>query len=171
MNNPFKNISALSVARNAGDAAVVALEVYKVVLNTKYFAADSLLKALRLYKNRLGQVKDAVQDRLSEEETGFEKISYTEKENKTMKKSTLLALVAFLAAVAGALFVVAYHLKKKEADLEEYEDMLFNEDYLADYLPKEECCCEEECCEETVCEEECCCEEAPVQETNIDIEL
>ena len=78
-----------------------------------------------------------------------------------MKKSTLLALVAFLAAVAGALFVVAHYLKKKEADLEEYEDMLFNEDYLSDYLPKEEGCCEEECC----------CEEAPAQEANIDIEI
>ncbi|MBQ5782628.1 MAG: hypothetical protein IIV99_04490 [Oscillospiraceae bacterium] len=161
MDNPFRNISAAGIARSAGDGAVVLLEIYKVVLSTRYFAADSLSKALKLYKNKLGQVKNALQDKTAPDENDFEKIKDTEKENKIMKKSTLLALVAFLAAVAGALFVVAHYLKKKEADLEEYEDMLFNEDYLSDYLPKEEGCCEEECC----------CEEAPAQEANIDIEI
>ncbi len=72
-----------------------------------------------------------------------------------MKKSTIFAVIAFVAAVAGAMIAVSAYLKKKEQNLKEYEEMLFNEDYLADYMPKDEECC---CCEEEF-EEECCCEE------------
>ena len=77
-----------------------------------------------------------------------------------MKKSTIFALLAFIAAVAGAAIAVTAYLKKKEQNLKEYEEMLFNEDYLADYLPKDECCCEDEefCCPEQA-EGTCCCEE------------
>lgn len=88
-----------------------------------------------------------------------------------MKKSNLVALVAFLVGVCTAVAGVVYYLKKKEAELAEAEeDMLYNEDYLADYLPKDEefceCCCEEVPVEEETVEEscECCCEE-PVQES------
>ena len=90
-----------------------------------------------------------------------------------MKKSNLVALVAFLVGVCAAVAGVVYYLKKKEAELAEAEEMLYNEDYLADYLPKEECC--DCCCEEPVeeeteycCEEQaegtCCCEEAADEE-------
>lgn len=74
-----------------------------------------------------------------------------------MKKTCILGVVAFLAAVAGALVAVAVYLKKKEQNLAEYEEMLYSEDYLADYMPKEECeCCCDECEEaaEEVCTEE-----------------
>ena len=77
-----------------------------------------------------------------------------------MKKSTIFALIAFAGAVIGALVAVAAYIKKKEENLKEYEEMLLNEDYLADYMPSEEGCC---CCEAEYCEEEChaeeCCEE------------
>ena len=80
-----------------------------------------------------------------------------------MKKSTIFAVIAFVAAVAGAMIAVSAYLKKKEQNLKEYEEMLFNEDYLADYMPKDDdcCCCEEEeefCCPEQA-EGTCCCEE------------
>lgn len=80
-----------------------------------------------------------------------------------MKKSTIFALLAFLAAAVGALIAVTAYLKKKEENLREYEEMLFNEDYLADYMPKDDdcCCCEDEeefCCPEQA-EGTCCCEE------------
>ena len=72
-----------------------------------------------------------------------------------MKKSTFWALIAFLVAVGAAVAGVLYYLKKREAELEEYDDMLFNEDYLADYLPKdEEDCCYDDCCCEEHTEEE-----------------
>ena len=61
-----------------------------------------------------------------------------------MKKSNLVALFAFLAGVAAVVAGVVYYLRKKEAELAEAEEMLYSEDYLADYLPKEDDCCE--CC-------------------------
>ena len=75
-----------------------------------------------------------------------------------MKKPCIWGVIAFLAAVAGILVAVMMYLKKKEKNLAEYEEMLYSEDYLSDYMPKEECCCDcEETCEEAA--EECCCEE------------
>ena len=64
----------------------------------------------------------------------------------------------------SALLIAEYILdQKKEKNLREYEEMLFNEDYLADYMPKDDdcCCCEDEeefCCPEQA-EGTCCCEE------------
>jgi len=86
-----------------------------------------------------------------------------------MKKSTIFALLTFIAAAVGALIAVAAYLKKKEENLREYEEMLFNEDYLADYMPKDDdcCCCEEEAEEEYCCPEQaegtCCCDEDDVK--------
>ena len=45
-----------------------------------------------------------------------------------MKKSCLIAVVAVLAAVAGALGAVAIYLRRREKELDEYERLLFGED-------------------------------------------
>ena len=45
-----------------------------------------------------------------------------------MKKSCLIAVVAVLAAVAGALAAVAVYLHRREKELDEYERLLFGED-------------------------------------------
>ena len=45
-----------------------------------------------------------------------------------MKKSCLIAVVAVLAAVAGALGAVAVYLRRREKELDEYERLLFGED-------------------------------------------
>ena len=42
-----------------------------------------------------------------------------------MKKSCLIAVVAVLAAVAGALGAVAVYLRRREKELDEYERLLF----------------------------------------------
>ena len=46
----------------------------------------------------------------------------------TMKKSTLIAIVAFLSAVAGALAAAFVYLRRREAELDEYEQLLCSED-------------------------------------------
>ena len=50
----------------------------------------------------------------------------------TMKKSTIVALLVFLSAVAGALAAGYCYLLKREKELDEYEQMLFSEDYEED---------------------------------------
>ena len=45
-----------------------------------------------------------------------------------MKKSCLIAVIAVLAAVAGALVAVAVYLRRREKELDEYERLLFGED-------------------------------------------
>ena len=46
-----------------------------------------------------------------------------------MKKSCLIAVVTALAAVAGALAAVAVYLRRREKELDEYEQLLFSEDF------------------------------------------
>ena len=45
-----------------------------------------------------------------------------------MKKSCLVAVIAVLAAVAGALAAVALYLNRREKELDEYERLLFSDD-------------------------------------------
>ena len=46
-----------------------------------------------------------------------------------MKKSCLIAVIATLAAVAGALAAVAVYLRRREKELDEYERLLFSDEY------------------------------------------
>ncbi len=46
-----------------------------------------------------------------------------------MKKSTYITIIAVLSAIAGALVAVAIYLNRREKDLEEYEQMLFGEEF------------------------------------------
>lgn len=46
-----------------------------------------------------------------------------------MKKSTFGAALAFLAAAAGALTAAALYLHHREKELDEYEKLLFSDDY------------------------------------------
>lgn len=59
-----------------------------------------------------------------------------------MKKSTMVTLLALLAALAGALGAGYLYLLKRERELDEYEEMLFSEDF------SHEC---EEGCDGTAC--------------------
>ena len=46
-----------------------------------------------------------------------------------MKKSTFGAILAFLFAAAGALTAAAIYLYRREKELDEYERLLFSDDY------------------------------------------
>ena len=65
MNNPVKNVSVLKIARNMGDVAITALEVYKTILSVKIFAADSLLKTVKLVKNNTAKSAPAAKAQLN----------------------------------------------------------------------------------------------------------
>ena len=77
------------------------------------------------------------------------------KESTKMKKTTLIAIVAALAAVAGALVAIAVYLRRREKELDEYEKLLFSEEF-EDETPAEEAAEESE---------EAPSEDAPVEET------
>lgn len=77
------------------------------------------------------------------------------KESTKMKKTTLIAIVAALAAVAGALVAIAVYLRRREKELDEYEKLLFSEEF-EDETPAEEAVEESE---------EASAEDAPVEET------
>lgn len=46
-----------------------------------------------------------------------------------MKKSTFGAILAFLAMAVGALTAAALYLHRREKELDEYERLLFSDDY------------------------------------------
>lgn len=54
-----------------------------------------------------------------------------------MKKSCLVAVIAVLASVAGALAAVALYLNRREKELDEYERLLFGEDDAETVEPEE----------------------------------
>ncbi|MEG2924253.1 MAG: hypothetical protein RR848_07265 [Oscillospiraceae bacterium] len=54
-----------------------------------------------------------------------------------MKKSTLIAWVAFFSAIAGALAAAYFYIQRREAELDEYEQLLFSEDF-CDEAPEDE---------------------------------
>jgi hypothetical protein len=56
---------------------------------------------------------------------------------ESMKKSCLVAVIAVLAAVAGALAAVALYLNRREKELDEYERLLFGEDDATTVEPEE----------------------------------
>ena len=159
-------LSLLKFAKNIPDVAVTVLEVYKMVLAVKYFTVDSMLKIVKAYRSRpIAEKLLAAPEKILADKTETEKENENIKENKVMKKTTAFALITFFAAAAGALVAVAAYLKKKEENLRDYEDMLYGDDYLADYMPKDDdCCCEDGdcCCADDDCgDDDCCCDENP----------
>lgn len=46
-----------------------------------------------------------------------------------MRKSTFAAMLVVLAAIAGALGAAYLYLRRREAELDEYEQLLFSEDF------------------------------------------
>ena len=46
-----------------------------------------------------------------------------------MKNSTFAAILMFLAAAVGGLVAAALYLRRREKELDEYEQLLFSEDF------------------------------------------
>lgn len=55
--------------------------------------------------------------------------AHAKRKEIVMKKSTLIAWVAFFSAIAGALAAAYYYIQRREKELEEYEQLLFSEDF------------------------------------------
>lgn len=55
--------------------------------------------------------------------------SNNEEEVVVMKKSTWIAILVAFAAAVGALVAVCVYLRRREAELDEYEQLLFSEDF------------------------------------------
>ena len=53
-----------------------------------------------------------------------------------MKKSTLAIMIVVLAAIAGALTTCYFYLRRREAELDEYEQLLFSEDFSNEIVPE-----------------------------------
>lgn len=51
------------------------------------------------------------------------------KDTITMKKSTFAAILVLFAAIAGALSAAYLYLRRREKELDEYEQLLFSEDF------------------------------------------
>lgn len=51
------------------------------------------------------------------------------KGDKKMKKSTFLTVLVVLAAIAGALGALYFYVLRREKELDEYEQLLFSEDF------------------------------------------
>ncbi|MFR1784920.1 MAG: hypothetical protein ACLSWY_02330 [Ruthenibacterium lactatiformans] len=62
----------------------------------------------------------------------------------TMKKSTFAAILVFFAAIAGALTAAYMYLRRREAELDEYEQLLFSEDFSHEEPAAEETAAAEE---------------------------
>ena len=76
-----------------------------------------------------------------------------------MKKTGLIAAIAALSAAAGALAVGALYLRRREQELDEYEELLFGDE---DPLAEDEAEEEYEILDDTAPEAEA--EEAPAEE-------
>lgn len=55
-----------------------------------------------------------------------------------MKNSTFAAILMFLAAAVGALVAGALYLRRREKELDEYEQLLFSEDFSDDEADEDE---------------------------------
>lgn len=55
-----------------------------------------------------------------------------------MKNTTFAAVLMFLAAAVGALVAGALYLRRREKELDEYEQLLFSEDFSDDEADEDE---------------------------------
>ena len=55
-----------------------------------------------------------------------------------MKKSTFVAILIALAAVAGILGALYVYVLRREKELDEYEQLLFSEDFTGDAISEED---------------------------------
>lgn len=59
----------------------------------------------------------------------FHEAFHPRKDVIVMRKSTFAALIVVFAAIAGALMAAYFYLRRREVELDEYEQLLFSEDF------------------------------------------
>ncbi len=91
---------------------------------------------LRRWKNRvvsfMGGVlaaKSAIKKIKHKNKAKQGKLSLQRKEVITMKKSTFAAILVFLSAAVGALVAAYMYIQRREKELDEYEQLLFSEEF------------------------------------------
>ena len=67
-----------------------------------------------------------------------EPVNAERKDVVVVKKSVIAAICVFLAAAAGALGAAFLYLRRREAELDEYEQLLFREDFDEEAAAEEE---------------------------------
>lgn len=77
----------------------------------------------------LAGVLDAAQAAVETTKQASERLARKKEETITMKKSTFAAILVFLAAVAGALAAAYMYIQRREKELDEYEQLLFSEEF------------------------------------------
>lgn len=83
-----------------------------------------------------GNVAGTVRGR-AQDITAAAKGSRTREGEIIMKKSTVIALFVALAAVVGVLAALYLYVLRREKELDEYEQLLFGEDYGFDTEPED----------------------------------
>ena len=115
-----KKLNLANTAKTATSLGITALYGYRSFLKAKVLATDVAIKGLENVKknqNRKNVYKPI------------------EKEKEAMK--SFASALAVLAVTGAAIGAAGYYLYKKEKELNEYEDLLFNDEYMHEY-PVEE---------------------------------
>lgn len=74
-------------------------------------------------------VKSAMKKLKRKNRAKHKKVSLQRKEVITMKKSTFAAILVFLSAAVGALVAAYMYIQRREKELDEYEQLLFSEEF------------------------------------------
>lgn len=83
----------------------------------------------------LGNIGSSVKDRAASiRDAALHNNKKKSREVIEVKKSTVIALLVALAAVAGVLGALYFYVLRREKELDEYEQLLFSEDFNDDLL-------------------------------------
>ncbi len=74
-------------------------------------------------------VKSAIKKFKRKNNAKHNQVSLQRKEVITMKKSTFAAILVFLSAAVGALVAAYMYIQRREKELDEYEQLLFSEEF------------------------------------------
>lgn len=77
----------------------------------------------------VGNVASALQSKASKVSDMVQRKSKKSEEGIVVKKSTFVAVLVALAAVAGVLGALYFYVLRREKELDEYEQLLFSEDF------------------------------------------
>ena len=118
---------------------------YNKVNTTRLFAGKGRLCLMKFPSRifRAGRtlamagVLDAAQAAAETAKKARDRLACKKEETITMKKSTFAAILVFLAAVAGALAAAYMYIQRREKELDEYEQLLFSEEFNQE-VPEEE---------------------------------
>ncbi|MEG1863287.1 MAG: hypothetical protein RR198_06720 [Oscillospiraceae bacterium] len=150
MSNAHKKTELAKVKKAATNVGLVALHGYRAFLKAKIVATDvALLSIEGIKKNQNNKPNYAPK----------------EKEDDTMK--SFVSALAVLAVTGAAIGAAGYYLYKKEKELNEYEDLLFNDEYMHEYPQTEE----EKPSEADVCGEDCHCQAEKAEQAAKDIDI